>query len=123
MNELFLQENHILKRTFLNTDQYSFIYNSIKYRGTKYVFSLIMIKKTLDVVVNKIPIAAPFVSANITLRLKNDQKIHFNVATFYIPHNHSKAQAILNIKPAEHFNVLTKIFKNFFESKVKFQAL
>lgn len=114
VNELFLPETHILKRTFLNTDSYSFIYNPVTFRKKKYVFSMIMIKKSLDALVTKIPIAPPFASANVTLRLKNDQKVHFNIATFYIPHNPSKAQTMLNIKPAKHFCVLTKIFRKLF---------
>ena len=115
LNELFLPETHILKRTFLNTDLYSFIYNAVTFRKKKYVFSLIMIKKTLDAVVTKIPIAPPFVSANVTLRLKNDQKVNFNIATFYMPHNPSKAQTMLNIKPAKHFHVLSRIFRRLFK--------
>ena len=114
INELFLPENQIQKRTFLNFDQYYFLYNATKYRNSKYIFSLIMYKKSLCMSATKIKTPAPFISVNFALRLENDQVITFNLTTFYMPHLNSKAQKMLNIKPARHFHFFVQVFKKLF---------
>ena len=114
VNELKLTESEILKSTFYPTI-YTPYYTPVKYKDSKFVFSIIFVKTNIKAHVEQVQVPAPFTMIDLKLKLTNGETGTINVCTFYRPHFKSKYQKLMNIRDHEYYKYFQDTFSKVFK--------